>query len=263
MTKPRVFIGIPTGPPKRYALAYMFAALQNLDWDNKEIHWAITDYDKEFNNYIEKLADTIPLNGDVHLHYTHLTEKEREKPFGPVLANLSLLRRTFLDGDCPYFLLLGGDNPPQRDTVKRLTKLDADVAMGTCYQRPGRGWGTAAGGLPMLWQPAWRMEELAKFNLHPQILDEFRTAFVESSFLIPIICDPNWRRRKSMEAVVGGSGCVLIKRDVFERIGFYLPRCGYHSEDIQFFMRAIEHGYRVKADLKLHVPHFAPDGRVY
>jgi len=265
--QPRVFIGIPTGPPKKYALAYMFAALQNLDWDNKEIHFAVTQYkfkdDDGFSDYLRKLIDTIDVGGPVYVHWTYLNEIEARTPYLAVLRNKAVLRAAFLDGDCEYFLMLGGDNPPPRATIKRLMKLNADIASGIVYQRPKRGFGTASGGLPLLWRSAWYLHELDKYDLPPEIMDEFRTAFIESSFLIPIILDPNWRRRKTIEGIAGGDGCVLIRRKVLEYIGWYLPKTGYHSEDVNFFTNAMARGFTTKADLKLHVPHFDPDGSVY
>jgi hypothetical protein len=200
---------------------------------------------------------------DVHLHYTRLKEEEYNTPYGPVLRNLQYLRGHFLDGECPYFLLLGGDNPPPRETLNRLFALHADVACGVLYQRPNRGFGTATSGTPMMWQPAWYMHELDKFSLPPIIRDAFTTAFIESSFLIPLVWLPDWEQKHTLEGVVAGSGCTLIQRHVLEHVGFHLPRSGYHSEDINFFTTCLAHGYTTKADLKLHVPHFDPNGTVY
>lgn len=265
--QPRVFIAIPTGRPKFYALAYMFASLQNLDWYNMEIHFAITNHkykdDTEFNRAMQKFVDATSMKAPVHLHYTYLNKKEGVTPFGPVTKNLALLRALFLDGDCSYFLLLGGDNPPVRDTIKRLMRLNADVATAILYQRSGREGGTSPAGYPMMWQLAWTMKDLEKFDLHPEILDEFRVAFAESGFLIPMFSDKTWKRKKTMRNTVGGSGTMLAKRKVLEHIGYHLPRSGYHSEDINFFVQAILHDYKVVADLKFHAAHMGPDGQFY
>jgi hypothetical protein len=265
--QPRVFIAIPTGRPKFYALAYMFASLQNLDWYNLEIHFAITNHkykdNTEFNTAIQKFVDATPMKADVHLHYTYLTKEEGTMPFGPVTKNLALLRALFLDGDCPYFLLLGGDNPPARNTIKRLMKLNADVATATLYQRNGRSGATSPAGFPMMWQTPWTMKDLEKFDLHPEILDEFKITFEESGFLIPMLADKNWKRKKTMRDTVGGSGTMLAKRRVLEHVGYHLPRSGYHSEDVNFFVQAILHNYKVVADLRFHAPHMGPDGRFY
>jgi len=245
----------------------MFASLQNLDWYNLEIHWAITNVEgennEEFNNAIQKLVDAVPMKHPIHLYYTHLTKEERGQPFVPIERNLALLRALFLDGDCPYFLLLGGDNPPVRNTIKRLMKLNCDVATALLYQRSGRQAGTSLPGEPMMWQMAWTMKDLEPFNLHPEILEEFQTAFAESGFLVPMYCDANWKRKKTIENIVGGSGTMLAKRHVLEHVGYHLPRSGYHSEDINFFVQSILHNYKVKADLRFHAAHMGPDGRFY
>ena len=261
----KVFIGVPTGPPKKYALGYMTSALQQLTYQNVEIHFAVTQYkykcDSDFLSSLKLLIKA--LNLPIILHYTYVSEMDEKHSFRTVLKNLQLLRRLFLDGDYTHFLLLGGDNPPIRDTVERLLKLDCDVATAVLYQRPDRMRGTSVPGQPMLWFPSWTIKDLEKHKLDPLIVDDFKTAFECSSLLIPLVCDPCWKRRKVLEGVVGGSGCMLVRRRVFERVGFTLPHTGYHSEDIHFYLKCLLRGFKVKADLKFHAPHLAPNGQVY
>jgi len=143
LDEPKVFIGIPTGPTKLYSTYYMVAALANLDYSNLEIHWAVTGgFDDgifhKFRTRLTKLMEAVKWPDTVSwcIHYVPLSKKERFTNFTPILRNKTVLRDTFLDGDAEYFLLLGGDNPPQRNAINRLLKVDADVSIGTCYQRP-------------------------------------------------------------------------------------------------------------------------------
>ena len=263
--KPRVYIGIPTGPPKAYALAYMFAALQNLNYPNREIHFAATRYrggykpEEGFPERIRKMLDAIPLGCDAAIHNCYLDEEDM-KPYGPVLRNLALLRGDFLDGGCDYFLLLGGDNPPPRETVNRLMKLEADVACGLVYQRPFRGIGGNA--YPLVYTYSWCLDELPK-GLPEPVMDEFRKAWKASMFYLPIYLDPDWQTGKILDRFASGSGCTLIRRRVLENVGFHLPHSQYHSEDINFFTHAFYQGYSTKCDLGFRVPHHDESGEAY
>lgn len=262
---PSVFVAVATGPPKAYAIAYMFAALQNLNYPNKEIHFAITRYkggykdEAGFSERMRKLIEAIPLGCDVHIHNCYLPESEMV-PYGPILRNLRLLRGEFLDGGCDYFLLLGGDNPPPREAINHLMKLDADVACGLLYQRPHRGiFGTA---YPLLYEYSWTLDELPK-DLPQHLRDEFAKAFKASMFYLPIYLNPEWSKLGVIDRFTSGSGCTLIRRRVLEDVGFYLPSSGYHSEDVNFFANAHYLGYSTRCDLGFHVPHHDESGEAY
>lgn len=263
--QPKVFVGIPTGPPKRYALAYMFAALQNLDWENWELHIASTVYrggyrpDDGFQDSLRKFIDAVDVGVDVTVHRCPLDEQEM-LPYVPVLRNLALLRGVFLDGDCDYFLLLGGDNPPPRSTVKRLLSLEADVACGLVYQRPYQGIGNMA--YPLVYTYSWTLDELPD-DLPPHLVGEFRKAWRASMFYLPLYLDTEWQTKGVIDRFTSGSGCTLIKRKVLENIGFYLPWSQYHSEDINFFTWSHYLGFSTKCDLDFHVPHHDEDGSAY
>lgn len=263
--EPRVFIAVPTGPPKRYALSYMFAALENLDWDNREVHFAVTRYkggyrsEEGFPEKIQRLVEASDI-GEISIHWVPLNEEQFKEPWRAILTNLQLLRGLFLDGDCEYFLLLGGDNPPPRETIKRLMNLDVDVACGLLYQRHGGG--AIGQPVPMVYYPSWMLRELPK-DLPLPIYEEFEKTWIQNMFYIPIYCDPNWKRKKKLTEFVGGSGCTLIRRKVLENVGFNLPNRFYHSEDIHFFAKCMYYDYSICCDLKFHVPHLHEDGSAW
>ena len=275
MSTPKVFIGIATGPSKDYALHYMMAALRNLNYDNYEIHWAITDFgDAKSSQYIEHLkqvSSTVKWKGNV---YFHTTKYDASKPpvctrevngavasYDLVIRNLRKLRGAFLDGDCEYFLEVGGDNPPPRETIKRLIKLDCDVAFGTCYQRPSRdGSGEV---YPLVWEYTWQLKDLDKYNLEPIVKAKLALAFTNTPFVVPVYARKYWRKLKYLSPYSGGTGMVLIKRQVLEHVGWRLPPSLYFSEDLYFCHQCNAHGYSTICDLKFHVPHFDDDGAVY
>jgi hypothetical protein len=267
--EPKVFIGIPTGPTKLYSTYYMVAALANLHYENMEIHWAVTGgYDDgsfhEFRQRLTKLMDAVkwPLKTEWMIHYVPMTKDQRSVRYAPILKNKRVMRDAFLDGDCEYFLLLGGDNPPPRESIKKLLKVDADISMAVCYQRPGVD--LKAGVYPLVWHYAWMPSELERFEaeLHPLVLEQLRLAWLHCPMLMSLVVEPGWRRRKILWNVTGGDGCALIKREVLEMIDWGVtPDNAYHSEDIHFMTLALWHGFTTAALTGLHCPHMSEDGR--
>ena len=275
ITSPKVFIGICTGPSKDYAMHYMVAALRNLDYPNIEIHWAVTDFgDGKSSIYIQHLKDllaTVKWPCSIHIH---TTKYDTNKPpvctrevngavasYDLVIRNLRLLRGLFLDGDYDYFLEVGGDNPPPRETIKRLMKLDSDVAFGTCYQRPSRDGSHEC--YPLVWMYTWQLADLEKHQLNPVVKEKLKLAFTNTPFVVPVYAHKNWRKLKYVQPYAGGTGMVLIKRHVLEHVGWRLPPSLYFSEDLYFCHQCNAHGYSTVGDLKFHVPHMDEDGFTY
>jgi len=267
---PKIFIGIPTGPPKLYSTYIMIAALTNVDYPNLEIHWAVTGGSEhpDFQDYLERLTQmcaAVKWNEGVtnHIHYVPLTIAERNTNFCPILRNKTVLRDKFLDGDAEYFLLLGGDNPPPRKAIKRLLKVDADVSMGTCFQRPKID--KRCGYYPLVWRYSWLPSDLDKFpDLEPRNLEELQLAWLSAPSMINVVYDPNWRRHRTVWNVTGGDGCALIKRRVLEMIDWgVVPSKAFHSEDIHFMGLCLWHGFTTAVATDLHIPHFDPDGKCY
>lgn len=267
--EPKVFIGIPTGAPKLYSTYYMLAALANLDYKNVELHWAVTGVDEypaylDFHGRLTKLmgATKFPDTWSTHIHWVKLSKEEQRMQYKPILANKTVLRDSFLDSDAEYFLLLGGDNPPQRKAIKRLLEVDADVSMGTCYQRPGVD--KSCGVYPLVWRFMWMPRELEGLKIDPRNKRELIEAWYMLPTLINICYDFNWKRKRQINEVVGGDGCALIKRKVLERIDWGLmPPMAYNSEDIHFMTTALYNGFTTACATDLHVPHLAEDGMMY
>lgn len=276
---PKVFVGIATGPAKEYALHQMIASLRHLNYDNLHIHWSTTHFGNKLSTVYRKrlvqVMGTVDWSNGWHVHTTYIrgndyvdnTRRNPRKPevtsyYDPVIRNLRKLRGEFLDGDCDYFLELGGDNPPLRDTVQRLMDLDVDVAFLVCYGRP-RDDADKMRGLPLVFVYSWTLDELERFQLDPYLQGKFRLAWANTPMMLPLAVVPNWKRKHFLTEFAAGTGCVLIKRRVLERVGWHLPPSRYFSEDLYFCHQCRLHGFSMKLDLRHHCPHFHEDGLAY
>lgn len=256
---------------------YMVAALRNLDYDNFEVHWAVTHFgNTESDLYIRRLRElmsTVKWKCNWHIHITHITpakckytrlgvDANGEKmmfPLDLVLNNLRRLRGVFLDGDYDYFLEVGGDNPPPRRTIKRLMEYDVDAASALCFQRPREKEQVA----PLAWVYSWTMKDLEQFNLPGEVLEEFRKMFANAPEVLPLQLFKDWKKEEVLQPYCGGTGIVLIKRHVLERVGWRLPPSLYFTEDLHFWHQCNLHGYSTLCDLQFHAPHMHSDGFMY
>jgi hypothetical protein len=263
---PKVFIGIPIGPPKLYSTYYMIASLANLNYPNVELHWAVTGAvdDSRFSDYrdrLTKLCSAVkwPEGWNNHIHYVTLTKERRLQNYGPILENKTVLRNAFLDSDADYFLLLGGDNPPPRDAVKALMSVDADVAMGTCYQRPEA---TNLGVYPLVWRFLVKLEEIDALDIDEVNKLQMRMNWLTSPSVVNVSYDPDFTKQNVEWYVCGGDGCALIKRRVLETIdwGVVPPDSAACSEDMYFMTQALYYGYTTACLPKLHIAHMSESG---
>ena len=273
--QPNVFISIPTGVMKEYAVLYMLAALQNIDYpaDKLSINIAVTDRgepeDPEFTKRLQSLIDnsTIKFKVNVTVVTPSIDEKERWGQYYAVICNLHELRKQFLDSNADYFWVLGGDNPPPRHMLHGLLKVDADVSSGMILQRPMRAREYDKPGMPymvdptpMFWMYLWHMDDIQKRgDLDPRLKEALRACWIN----LPLIFLKATDKPMIAHKTSFGSGCSLVKREVMTYLGYYLAEASYCSEDLQFMQWVHVLGFKTALNTGLHCGHFDPNGALY
>jgi hypothetical protein len=276
LTKPKILVAVFTGPPKRYALLDMVASVKNLDYSNYDVLFSVTmrpDYDSEgFLSEVKAMLSYLPEKVKWEVATTPTPPEDLYVTYKVAVSNRQTVRSRFLDGDYDYLLLCGGDNPPSRDAIKRLLKLDADAALGVSWERPGKMIKVNPSDSdqmlrvrkshPMLWSLLWTPDDIyGKYpELEPKVREAIKRTFISSTFVMPFTADPNWRKYKVATNLVGGDGVALYSRNFLERIGWSMPTWSKHSEDIHALVEAHEMGLKVVTDLKYHVRHLNEDG---
>lgn len=265
---PSVYIGVPTGDNKEYSMLYMLATLRNIDYphDRLSLTIAVTHLgNKTSENYLKRVkklvkASNFPYPVNILATYPVMTDMRRWGPYFAVIMNLHLLRLDFLQTDNKYFWLLGGDNPPPSNTLKRLLKVKADVASALVHQRFVRMKQLRmdrSKRYPVYWGRAWELEDLDELGLEPELREQLRTAWTEFMFL------DKFQGEGVTRNVVVGSGCSLLKRKVLEYLGYVLGSGGTQSEDLHFCQLAKLEGFDVAVDLDTRCLHFDPNGKMY
>lgn len=267
-SRPDIYVGVPTGDNKEYAMLYMLATLRNVDYPPKHIslHVAVTHLGNEASDrFLQRVrmlveAANFPYPAEVHVTYPTLADMDRWGPYFAIIMNLHELRVDFLRGTDDYFWLLGGDNPPPRPTLKKLLRMKSDVASALVNQRFVRIKQMRmdhSKQYPVYWGRAWELEDMDELNLEPALREELRTAWTEFMFLAKI------KGEGIMHNVVVGSGCSLIKRKVYEHLGYVLGSGGTQSEDLHFCQLARLEGFDVAVDMDTRCLHFDQNGKMY
>lgn len=64
--------------------------------------------------------------------------------------------------------------------------------------------------------------------------------------------------RDVVNGLSGGNGCVLVKKNVYENIKYNLYN-GVKAEDVEYYRKAIDAGFKIKIDFGVHCDHLGND----
>jgi len=170
------------------------------------------------DNYLDKLKE---LNVKVIKGEYFESAKDR------VIHSRNILRKYCLDNNYDYFLSLEQDIVPPKDAIERLLKHNKEITS-ALYFYLGDDKKTL---LPMVW--VHYEDEYAKRLMIDEIpADEI------------------------IEVVTSGLGCILIKRDVLEKIEFRHVKNEEPWDDLWFCEDAREKGFKVYVDTSIRCKHY-------
>ncbi len=186
MDNPRVLVGCPTSFHKEYALKQYAEAVNSLDYNNHDV--LLIDNSPD-DNYFNKIKEN-GLNVIKGEYFDGAIKR--------IVASRNLLRKYVLNNDYDYFLSLEQDVIPDKDILKKLIIHNKEVISGVYFVHNVIN---------------------NKRVLIPQ-------AFVELNTLANNLPDMRWLNRKEflsnqlIKIVSCGLGCVLIHRNILEKIEF-------------------------------------------
>jgi len=183
----------------------------------ENIHLVLVD-NSETDEYYEKLKK---------IGVSVIRGKNFENIKDSVINSRNILRKYCLENDYDYLLSLEQDVVPQKDVIEKLLKHNKKI-IGALYFYLGKDKETL---LPMVW-------------IHHEGEFARRLEFHE----IP--------EEELIEVITCGLGCVLIKRDVLEKIEFRHEKNQDPWDDLWFAEDAREKGFKVYVDTGARCKHY-------
>jgi len=230
METTKILIGCPTADFKEYCLDAYIDGLKNLSYTNFDL--IIVD-NSETNNYFETLKkkinkDTIPNANKIEIIKDEFKEHAKDR----IISSRNIIRQKVLDGKYDYFLSLEQDIVPSKDIIEKLLSSNQKIISAVYFNHQ-------VIGLKQVTAPLVYVEHFLD-NTGMMIIPKHR--LLEAK-VIPIkAC---------------GIGCILIHRDVLEKVKFRYSGDGF--DDMMFCKDAIDSGFEIYCDCSLLVDHFPGD----
>ncbi len=231
---PKVLVGCPTSSHKEYCLENYARALKALTYKNFDI--LIVDNSKD-EDYAEKIkALGLPV----------IRAKYSENAKDRVIESRNLLREKALEGSYDYFLSLEQDVIPLPNIIEGLLRHNKKIITGVVYhlfpQKQSNEWIER----PLLAIKSQSVKGKLSFLSADQIID--LNAIVEVDYC--------------------SMGCLLIHRDVLEKVKFRYEEFTYKTDnadevkwDDWCFCEDVQAlGFRIYADLGAKCEHLVLDG---
>lgn len=171
-------------------------------------------------------------------------EDPREQAIKNHLHQYQRGREAFLAGPYQSILIIESDIIPPRDTIKRLSELDVDLAYG-CYVFQG--------------SPVVNVFE-RYYADRPDYLKRPRARNIGQSLTVRGLWEESLTRGV-VECSGGGLGCILIKRHVLKAVDFRIdwPTSKAHC-DSYFTIDCYQSDYTMKADTRVICGHKTKEG---
>lgn len=219
--KPKVLVGCPTSNHKNYALKSYVEGIKALDYDNFDI--LIVDNSKN-NNYMKKIERLgLPvIKGPYH-------ERARQR----IIDSRNMLRQKALDESYDYFFSLEQDVIPPKDVIQRLLDHNKKIVTGVYFSNQTNDGVTMT--VPLLWQRV--KDEEVRFMSTEEVMEP-----------------------RLMEVAACGVGCIMIHKDVLDKIKFRFNKDDNSFDDMWFCKDSFDAGFKVYADTSIKCKHLILGG---
>lgn len=216
--QPKILVGCPVSDYHEYCTDEFIESIKTLSYPNYDILLVDNSKDDRFYNSIKDKVPTIRGNYFPSIH-------------DRLIYNRNLLRQKALDGGYEYFLNIDQDVVPPRDVIERMLNHNKDVITGLYFNPWERG------GEKRLLATIWICSRNDPKKLVPVKQD--------------IVAGNNLIRIDSC-----GSGCLIIHRNVLEKIRFRYDLSEGEGVDDFFFCRdAKKEGFDIYADTSIKCKH--------
>lgn len=213
---PKILVGCPASEHKSYALERYFRGIKSLSYDNFDI--LIVD-NSQGNEYFEKIKSLgLPVLKGPY------SDRARQR----IIDSRNILRQRVLDEGYDYFFSLEQDVVPPPDVIQRLLRHDKKIITGIYFR--------------------YEIDDGVK-SLVPVLWKKFGKEKLKSIFEKEVL-EP-----KLMEVGACGLGCILIHKDVLEKVRFKFDKNYESFDDMWFCRESLEKGFKIFADTSVKCKH--------
>jgi len=257
---PIIAIGIPLSDGSKWRFRQLMNMIEGLDYWKKRIKiiFGTNNCSQEFFDEIKtwsvlnfkKYADILmPANRT----YTNDGKVKN------VIVNRNLIREKAIEIKADYVFYLDSDVAFEKQTLTKLVKMcelgGSDISAGVYFYK------VEDKPKPMLFETILPTEQYKEMGLKKQIK-------ISSCREDKVIALGNFKLAKNLmdggihDAGACHMGCTLIKRKCLEAIPFEYKET-YGTEDLSWFAKAQEKGFKLKVDTGMKLFHLDANGYVY
>ena len=216
---PKVLVGCPTHDGKEYCLEQYADAVKNLSYKNYDVLLADNSKGK---SYISKIRG-FGINAVKTEHRVHARDR--------IVEGRNLLAKKAVEG-YDYFLSLEQDVIPPGDVIEKLMMHGKEIVSGIYHTRQD-------------------------INGQARILPLIFVQLNEKKNQMRYLTDQEIEKINGLTEIrICGVGCLLIKKDVLEKIKFRYAKGVPGFDDVHFCNDAIAQGYKIYADTNVRCRHF-------
>lgn len=226
--KPKILVGAPTAAPYRYCLAEYATRVKELSYPNYDV--VLVD-----NSETEGYNEVIESQGLKAIHVPGFVSDSRER----LATSRNVLREKVLQEGYDYLLSLEQDVIPPKDIIEILLQHKKKVMTGVYFK-------------PVLLNLAHKGEVVKQVKKLMPLLGGFIPGMGEKMHWFSA---KEITGRKVMQVRFSGLGCILIHRDVLEKIKFRVEKRVHCHDDVWFCHDLYEKGIALFCDTYVKCKH--------
>ena len=238
----KVLVGVPTFKNMRYCQDKLFNRIKNLTYPSYDILIVDNSKDDSYFNELNKIPGLKVI----------WDNSNEEKSIFRLIHSRNKILEYGVENNYTHVLMLDSDVIPPEDIIEELLKHDKDIISGIYYN-----YFNISGQrkfLPVAWK-CFTQEEFAELEKMLPHVTQDKTREDIKRHLTQEEVDSN----QVHKVVIPSAGCMLIKRNVFEKVRYGKVKEHGADDDIYFINQAKELGFESYCNTKVKCEHLVMD----